>query len=231
MRRAFFGTLVAGTLLLSGSAQASLSMTAIVRDHNLSATEAAAAILIADALKLDATFVINTSKSTGMAIVDIGPAFYISHHTHRPVTEVCKKRKGKGWGVIAKEMGMHPGTFNKMRVQGDFDRVCWVNLANSRYRLTDRDFKSLESHGMGRGDVLATFVISGGDRNKFSGVVGEWKKDKSWKSRGKGGGKSGSGDKGDSKGKGNSGGKGNSDGKGNSGGKGGSGGGKGKGKG
>ena len=206
MRRALFGSLLAGTLLLSGSAQASLSMTAIVRDHNLTATEAAAAILIADALKLDATFVINTSKSTGMAIVDIGPAFYISHHTRRPVTEVCKKRKGKGWGVIAKEMGMHPGTFNKMRVQGDFDRVCWVNLANTRYRLSERDFKGLESHGMGRGDVLATLVISGGDRNKFSGVVGEWKKDKSWKSRSKGGGKGGSHDKGGSKGKGNSGG-------------------------
>lgn len=204
MRRALYGFVATGALLLSGTAHASLSMTAIIRDHKLSATEAAAAILIADALKLDATFVINTSKSTGMAIVDIGPAFYISHHTRRPVTEVCKKRKGKGWGVIAKEMGMHPGTFNKMRVQGDFDRVCWVNLANTRYRLSEKDFKGLESHGMGRGDVLATLVISGGDRNKFSGVVSDWKKDKSWKSHGKGG----SSDKGGSKGKGNPGGKG-----------------------
>lgn len=183
---------VTGAAIVAGSmAHAQVSMTAIIRDHKLSATEAAAAVLIADALKLDATFVISTGRNTGAPLVALGPAFVLSRECGRPVGDIWRlRRQGKGWGVIAKEMGMHPGTFNKMRRNGDFDRNAWVVLAEKRYSYRDDDFRGLEKQGLGRGDVITAVVISGGDRSKMKSAVSDYKRDKSWKVGNGGSGKS-----------------------------------------
>lgn len=171
------------TLLMAApNAHADLSVTAIMNVHGLSATEAAAAVIIADALGLDATFVIGTGRRTGQSLVVLGPAFVISHVTRRPVADVCAlRRKGKGWGEIAHDLGMHPGTFNKLRVRGDFDRVAWVNLAHMRYGVAPGVIWDLERRKLGRGDWITAVALSDGDRARMDVLVGDWKKSRNWK--------------------------------------------------
>lgn len=197
VKRNFAALLIGASILTAGPfAKADLSVAAIVEKHSLSITEAAAALLIADALDLDVTAVIRTGAQAGQSLVTLGPAFVIARDTKMGVLDVWRKGKGRGWGVIAQELGWHPGTFNKMRVQGDLDRVIWVNLATSRFKHPPSVWEKLEKDGFKRPDIITAFVLSGGDKKKLDTIVGEFKKSKKWKidaPKGKGSGKPGKG--------------------------------------
>ena len=108
---------LAGLALLAspGKSMADVSVTVIAQTHHLSVAEAAAAVVIADALGLDATFVISTGRRCNAPLVVLGPAYVISYYTRVPVVTVWGHHKrGEGWGQIAHRLGMHPGTFNKL---------------------------------------------------------------------------------------------------------------------
>lgn len=184
------GTAVAALCLLGvcSSARASdVSLSAIVQAHNLSVPEAAAAVLIADALGLDATIVIQTGKRSGAPLIEMGPAFVLGRECRCSADKVWKlRRSGLGWGQVAHKLGMHPGTFNKMRVKGDFDQWAWNDMMRRSYRLQPADLVVFQRNGMRRGDVIAAVVVSKGDKRRFDEAVGSWKSDKSWKSAMKG---------------------------------------------
>lgn len=196
MKRLMVTTIAASALgLFAIPAQAQqATLTAIVQKHNVSPVEAAAAILIADALDIDMTMIFSTSRNTGQSVFVLGPAFAISQRCGVPVPDLWKRNRGRGWGVVAKEMGMHPGDFNKMRVQGGFDNVFWLNLSNQKYGYSQSTWNYARSKGMSGQDAITALVIAGGKPDRVNVVVSDWKKNKGWghsKAASKGGGKPG----------------------------------------
>lgn len=197
----------------------------LVRKSNVSILEAAAIAVIADAIGLDAAIVIDFGRRSGASVFDFGPAFILGYDCHRKPEDVWKlRRKGKGWGVIAKELGMHPGTFNKMRVNGDFDKGVWVYAMSKRYPVGSKDYIYLQGKGLSHANIVGTIVLAEGRKDRFDSVAASWKKDKSGKSalalheshkgKGKGPAKDGTPGKSDDKGGGKDQGKGHGGGKG-----------------
>lgn len=166
-------------LALVSQAKADVSMTAIIRDHNLSALEAAAAIVIADALHLDADFVVSTSRNYGTRPSILGPVWIMSRESRRPLPDVWRSyRKGKGWGNVAKECGMHPGDFNKMRVKGNYsvDEYIWMNCAHDRYGWNANQWTDFRRSGYSPNQIIYASVAERGNYSRAK----ESAKKKSW---------------------------------------------------
>lgn len=202
MKRIFktLAIVAACAVVSSASAQNSL-LQGIMKEHNLSATEAAAGILIGKSLGLDLDFLIDQHHHYGESFVVLGPALVISRHSGHDLDYVLHhKPKGKGWGQVAKEMGMHPGTFNKMRKAGvSFESMVWMNMLGDRYKFSDRDYKRYRREGLTDFELVLAVVMTEGksgpmakaakkimaNRPKAAGKAG------SGKGRGKGKGKGG----------------------------------------
>lgn len=208
----------AAAALTSVAAFADVRLSAIIGEYKLSPLEAAAAIVIADSLGVKADFIISTGRNYGTTPSVIGPAIVIGRQTNRPVRDVyASYRKHKGWGQVAKDLGIHPGTFNKMRVKGNYsvDEIIWINAVNKRYGWNDRDWNNFRGQDINPVQFAYLAVESDGNRTKAKSSA----QSKSWtKGPGQSGAKGAANAKG---GKGNSaGGPGKGNGKANGGGKG-----------
>jgi len=160
---------------LAAGAKADLGLTAIMRTHRMSALEAAAVVVIADALKLDADFIISTGRGSGVSPVVYGPALIYSQRTHQPFPEVWAKRK-RGWGEIAHSIGMHPGTFNKLRRQGySVDQIIWMDCLNDKYRIPYSDYGTWRKGGYSDGRILELVARNNGNRSKIKSAVSKGK--------------------------------------------------------
>ncbi|MCH7945253.1 MAG: hypothetical protein IIC73_04460 [Armatimonadetes bacterium] len=155
--------LAACVVVSSASAQNSL-LQGIMKEHNLSATEAAAGILVGQALGLDLDFLVDQGHRHHQSIMVLGPALVISHHTGHDLGYVLRhKPKGKGWGNVAKDLGMHPGTFNKMRKAGvSFESMIWMNMLGDRYKFSDRDYKRYRREGLTNFELVLAVVMTEG---------------------------------------------------------------------
>ena len=143
-----------------------LGLTAIMRTHKMSALEAAAVVVIADALHVNADFVISTGRGSGVSPVIYGPAYIYSYRTHQDFDDVWRKRK-MGWGEIAHSIGMHPGTFNKLRRQGySVDQIIWMDTLNRRYRIPYSDYSSWRKGGNSVGRILEVVARNDGNLNQ-----------------------------------------------------------------
>lgn len=158
-----------------------LSVDSLIQQFNLSPTEAAAAAMIANALHLGPSTVIKASQRTGQSLVTLGPAFVMARQSHRSVDDVWQIRKThKGWGEVAHELGIQPGTFNKMRRNGDFHRACWADMVQRRYRIGPTAIASMERRGMRTRDWVTASGVSNGDRRRLTLISSTWKPGKVW---------------------------------------------------
>jgi hypothetical protein len=198
-----------------------LSIDSLIEQFNLSPTEAAAASMIAQTLHLGPKSVIDAGQRTGQSLITLGPAFVMARQSHRSVDDVWQIReKNQGWGEVAHELGIHPGTFNKMRKNGDFGRACWSDMVYRRYKYSPSVIASMERRGMRTRDWVTASAISNGDRRRLTVISSGWKPGKSWnghegEAHGKSQSKGKSHDKGGGNGKGQSGNKGKGHGNGN----------------
>ncbi|MCH8274324.1 MAG: hypothetical protein IH851_06005 [Armatimonadetes bacterium] len=187
--RTWIRTLLAACLVLPLSATANddLSLTAIVHKHGLSWEEALGAVLLADALGLDATLIVGTRKSLGATVFELAPAFAMHKHSGRGIRGIWNQhRRGHGWGVIAQEMGMHPGAFNKSRVRqrkandAEFEAVIWIGLLSRRYGLTPERISGLRGKGLQWGDIAASLHIAAAAKKEPEAVLARWRKHRNW---------------------------------------------------
>ncbi len=149
--------------IVNANAQTSV-LTKIQNDYKLSPIESAAAIVIAGALGIKIDGLVNTSRTTREPYSVLGPALVISRNSDRDLAYVLKhKPKGQGWGNVAKNMGMHPGDFNKMRVQGgSFDAMCWKNMLNTKYSFPEKDYDRARKQGLSDMEVVLAVVMANG---------------------------------------------------------------------
>lgn len=174
----FVSSVVLGVIAL---ASPQLPATAVVSKSNLSPLEAAGAIILADALGLDATFIVGTRQQIGVPIYELAPVFVLYKDSHVAPVTIWKRKKNRGWGEIAHELGVHPGDFNKARVAGcPIERWVWMDAVNRRYDWKADDWKRYQSWK--QEDVVALAYYSNGDRNRARSMAATYSKTKDWKS-------------------------------------------------
>jgi hypothetical protein len=179
----------------------------VTTDHKLTPLEAAAAIVIGDALGFKVDALVMSSKSYNESFVAIGPALMISQYTGHPLDHVlANKPKGEGWGNVAKKLGMHPGTFNKMRAKnGSFEDQCWMNMLYSKYKFPESEYLRVQKQGLSYLEIVLAVVKSEGKKEPLDKAVKEIlaakpKPAELAKGGGKAGGKGSGGGKGGGKG-------------------------------
>lgn len=170
MRHALRASVAIACLDFAGAANAQTTILAKIQtDHKLSPLEAAAAIVIGDALGLKVDALVMTSRNTKESFGILGPAIVISRNSGHDLNHVLKnKPKGEGWGNVAKRMGMHPGDFNKMRVQGGtFESMCWMNMLSTKYRFPQKDYERAQKQGLSDLEIVLAVVMADGKVANF----------------------------------------------------------------
>lgn len=165
-----------------------LSVTAVMQRHNVTWTEALGAVLLADFLGLDATFILSTGERAQASVFVLAPALVIYREGGSdPIVLVEKHRKGRGWGVLAHELGVHPGIFNKTRggllsaKDAEIEGSVWIRLLSERYGVDSRTVNALRSRGLSWGDVLAVIHVGYYTKKGPHEVLKFWEhRGKSW---------------------------------------------------
>ncbi len=145
-----------------------VELAAIMRTNKLSSIEAAAVVVIADVLGVNADFVIRTGRSTGQPPSIYGPAMIYADQCNRPFKDVWRER-GKGWGNVAHGIGMHPGTYNQYRKKGySNDEIIWMNSLNRGYRISPNQYQTWRGQGFSRNSILECSARYDGNSRKMT---------------------------------------------------------------
>lgn len=161
------------------------SVDAVFRDNSSSLVNVAAAVVLAKVLGVDVNLVLNDSRSYGIPVYEQGPVWYIAHECHRPVPTVWElRRRGMGWGEIAHQMGIHPGTFNKMRKRGEFDRF-WPAMA-SNCGVSGTSWDGYRRRGVSDRDIIVAVGVSGGNGRNIDHVISKRRSSGYWDVPGRG---------------------------------------------
>lgn len=93
-------------------------------------------------------------QATGLEPQDMYMVSSIAHLTNRPigvVAEECKANRGKGWGAMAKEMGIQPGSPEFHRLKDNArNHLSQLKTATKARRDHEKQMKR-ESKGKGHG--------------------------------------------------------------------------------
>jgi len=118
--------------------------------------------ILADRFGINTREITEFRKTSRADIWSSGPTFSMSRYGGVSAYEVQRLRaSGKGWGQIAKDVGMHPGDFNKLRNQGYFDRdPFWDDIYRRKYGVKQEDITVIRRRGGSLEDVLAAVLIS-----------------------------------------------------------------------
>ena len=124
-------------------------------------------------------------QTSGLSMYDMAPVLSASSHGNMRADKVWElRRQGLGWGQVAKRMGMHPGTFNKLRVAGAFDSApIWDNALRSRFPVSGQDLLSARRRGASPQDTIAAILIGRSTNRNMESVFNEhdYDRDRDWK--------------------------------------------------
>ncbi len=141
-----------------------------------------AAKLLGDKFGIPIDQILSLSGSSHQDVYELAPVYSLSKQTHRPANEVWRLRQeGLGWGQVAHKLGMHPGTFNKMRNAGSFDRDrIWGSIYQNRYGASSTDIAAIRRRGGSNRDILPALVIARSSRTKPVSIYDRYRKDRDW---------------------------------------------------
>jgi hypothetical protein len=147
-----------------------------------SSLERIATEILADRFDISLDKVLGVRRETREDVWDLGPVFSMSRYGNRDANEVQRLRaSGMGWGQIAKKIGMHPGTFNKLRNQGYFDRdPFWDGVIRRRYSVRQDDINVIRKRGGKLEDVLGAIIIGKATNRSPNDVYSKYRTTKSW---------------------------------------------------
>lgn len=146
-------------LLSFGLAAGFLAVSAT--SHADSLLEKIAVAVLADKFGIDTRQVIILQEQTHLPVYELAPIYEGAHYFKcSPSTVWQLRRQGLGWGQIAHKVGMHPGTFNKLRNQGAFDRDrFWATSYRERFAVPTERVVVIQKAGGTLEDVLASILI------------------------------------------------------------------------
>lgn len=163
------------------------SVTAVIQKSGLSWEEAVAAILLAKTFDLDLTMIISTRRQSTTPVFVLAPAFVIAKVSKKDVKDILKERsRGHGWGVIAHRLRVHPGVFNKARVNmsrlGDpeIEVSVWLTVLSQAFGYPQSQIVALKRKGLDWGELIAVLQISSCARKSPDEVIKVWRKTKDW---------------------------------------------------
>lgn len=144
--------------------------------------EEIAAQILGERFGLDTVDIFRVQEQTDEEIWDLGPTLTMSRYGNSTAYEVDRMRdSGLGWGEIAKRIGMHPGTFNKLRNQGYFDRdEFWDDVIHRRYDVDESELDWVRRNGGDQDDVLCSAIIAHSSRKRPTDVYRRYRSTKSW---------------------------------------------------
>lgn len=169
MKKAFFLATFAIALVSAALGQfRDTRLNDLFNKKEITIAEAAAAAVLSEALGLDTASLFKSVNPYG-SIYDHGMGLWLSRTANYPMADIYRlKNQGHGWGVIAQRIGMHPGTFNKMRKAGAFDPGgFWPWIVGDRYGLDRRTWDEAVRRGASPDKVLVAAALSRGNRAKF----------------------------------------------------------------
>ena len=174
MKNALRTLLLLGPLAVGSIAPAQSDLLSqVIGTHKLSPIEAAAAIVIGDALGINVESLVQTQRTTNTSFGTLGPAMVISRNTGQSLDYVLQnKPKGEGWGNVAKRLGMHPGAFNQMRAKGGtFENQVWMNMLHSKYQFPESEYSRVKRQGLTDLETVLAVVRSEGRRDSLNRAV------------------------------------------------------------
>jgi hypothetical protein len=147
-----------------------------------SAIEQAAARLLGDKFGIPVQQIFDLSRRSKQDVFELAPTYSIAKQSRHPANEVWRLREqGLGWGEIAHRLGMHPGTFNKMRKAGAFDReAIWGSIYRDRYGMSNADIDAIRRRGGSHGDILPSVIIATSSRMSPISVYDRYRKNGDW---------------------------------------------------
>ena len=146
--------------------------------------EKIAMTVLADKFGIDTREVVVLREQTNLPVYDLAPIYEGAHYFgQRPSTVWKLRNQGMGWGQIANSVGMHPGTFNKLRKQGAFDRDrFWTRSYQDRFSVPAERVSVLHKRGGSLEDVLGAIVVGKLSNQDPRLVYDQFQTQRSWTS-------------------------------------------------
>ena len=141
-----------------------------------------ATVVLADKFGIDTRAVNVFQQQTGQPVFELAPYYEGAHYFNRDPSTVWKLRQsGMGWGQIANKVGMHPGTFNKLRNQGAFDRdQFWTKTCRDRFDTPTDRISTMRRNGGTFEDVLGAIIIGKLSNQDPRAIYDQYKTQQSW---------------------------------------------------
>lgn len=144
--------------------------------------EKIATVVLADKFGIDTREIIVIQQQTRLPVYELAPLLEASYHLkQRPATVWQLREQGLGWGQIAQRVGMHPGTFNKLRNQGAFDRDrFWTSSYRERFSVPDDQIAVIRQRGGTLEDVLAAIIVGKLTNKSPQDIYARYQIERSW---------------------------------------------------
>lgn len=144
--------------------------------------EKIAITVLADRYGIDTSQVSLFQRQTNLSVYDLAPTYQASYYFKRSPSTIRQLRnQGLGWGEIAHRVGMHPGTFNKLRQQGAFDRdQIWTNSYRERFNAPTQQVYEIRRSGGTLEDVLGSILIGRMTSKDPQTIYNQFREQKSW---------------------------------------------------
>jgi len=156
----------------------------LVRRYRLNWDDAAVIGGLSRGFNLDPSVVLDTRSRFGMHDDDLISALYFRRNSRLSIDDIYRMRdSGMGWGEIAKEIGMHPGEFNKMRKgwgkmrDRDIAEGLWRDQLSRRSK-SDLDWA--RKRDLSWRDIYVADKASRDRNRKFRDIVNGYERDNDW---------------------------------------------------
>ena len=144
--------------------------------------EKIAMVVLADKFGIDTNQVSVFREETNLSVYQLAPMYEGAYYFKRSPSTVWQLRnQGLGWGEIANRVGMHPGTFNKLRKQGAFDRDrFWTTSYQDRFAVPTQRIEVIRKAGGTLEDVLGAIIVGKLTKTDPSQVYDQFQTQRSW---------------------------------------------------
>jgi hypothetical protein len=150
--------------------------------HADSLLERIAMAVLADKFGINTQEVNVLRQQTQLPVYQLAPIYEGSRYfAQKPSTIWQLRNQGLGWGEIAHRVGMHPGTFNKLRKKGAFDQdQFWQTSYRERFNVPTQQVVVMRKAGGSLEDVLGAIIVGKLTKQNPSTVYNQFQAQKSW---------------------------------------------------